>query len=187
MKSVRQWIGRGGTAALLAMVALQLMPVEAVGQQADQARVAAQKAAMQKLAFLVGTWSGPATVLRGAMEPLKLTQTEKVEWKLDGLVLEIEGAGANADGRKLFTALATVAYDDAAKAYHIRAYHDGQYLDTELTVKDGGFAWGFAAGPVHVDNTMHLTPTGEWYETTEFVMGNASPRRSMEMTLTRQP
>ncbi len=171
---------------VLVAAATLSLPVTSAAQPDAQARVAVQKAAMQKLAFLLGKWQGPITVQRGAMEPLKFTQTENVQWKLDGLVMEIEGTGTNAEGRRLFQALATVSYDDAEKKYHIRAYHDGQYLDTELTVKDEGFSWGFPAGPVHVENAMHLTPKGEWYETTEFVMTGQPSKRSMEMTLTHE-
>ena len=50
-----------------------------------------QHQAMQKLAFLEGHWSGPVTIVRGPGEPLKATQTEDVQFKLDGLVLLIEG------------------------------------------------------------------------------------------------
>ena len=56
----------------------------------QQPNVAAQRQAMKKLEFLVGHWSGTATVVRGPGEPLKLTQTEDVQFKLDGLVLLIQ-------------------------------------------------------------------------------------------------
>src|SRR5579871_5489707 len=61
--------------------------------------IEAQRAAMKKLAFLVGNWSGPVSIVRGPGEPLKLIQTEHVESRLDGLLLLIEGAGAGAGGQ----------------------------------------------------------------------------------------
>jgi hypothetical protein len=64
--------------------------------------------------------------------------------------------------------------------YHFRAYNDGRYLDTELSVTPGGFAWGYTAGPVKVTNTMRLNEKGEWAETTETAVGRplrASPLR----------
>jgi hypothetical protein len=48
-----------------------------------------------------------------------------------------------ADGRAQFQALATVAYDDATHTYRFRAYNDGHYLDTELTVLADGFPGDF--------------------------------------------
>ena len=59
-----------------------LFTVAVLAQQ--QPDVAAQRQAMKKLEFLVGHWSGTATVVRGPGEPLKLTQTEDVQFKLEG-------------------------------------------------------------------------------------------------------
>ena len=54
---------------------------------------------------------------------IKVKQTEQVTYKLDGLVLLIEGTGRNPDsGDVMFRALATVSYDEAAGVYHFRAY-----------------------------------------------------------------
>jgi len=147
----------------------------------------AQREAMHKLSFLDGNWSGPVSIAMGPGEPLHLTQTEKIEYKLDGLVLLIEGKSTAADGSVPFQALATVAYDDATHGYRIRAYNEGHYIDTELTVLADGFSWGFDAGPAHVANTMRLTAKGEWQETTEVTFGGNPPHLSVDMLLTRQP
>jgi hypothetical protein len=145
-----------------------------------------QREAMHKLLFLVGHWSGPVSIRQGPGEPLHLTQSEDVQYKLDGLVLLIEGKSTNADGKTSFSALATIAYDDASHAYRFRAYNDGHYIDTELTATSDGFSWGFAAGPAHIANTMHLTGTGEWSEVTEVTIGGNPPHRSVEMLLHHQ-
>jgi len=146
-----------------------------------------QREAMRKLSFLAGHWSGPVTIVRGPSEPLHLTQTEDVEYKLDGLVLLIEGKSTSAYGKVVFSALATIAYDDASHTYHFRAFHDGHYLDTELSVPANGFSWGFTAGPAHIVNTMHLTDKGEWDEVTEVTVGSNPPHRSVDMQLQHQP
>jgi hypothetical protein len=153
----------------------------------DQAapNVAAQREALKKLEFLVGTWSGDASVSRGPGEPLRLVQTENVQFKMDGLVLLVEGTGRNSDGQVVFRALATISYDDIAATYRFRAYSDGRYLDTDLSVTPRGFAWGYAA--VKIRNTMRLNEQGEWTETTEATVDTSPPRRSFEMTLRRQP
>lgn len=147
--------------------------------------LSAQRAAMQKLAFLRGRWSGPATVVAGPGRTLHLTQTEKVQYKLGGLVLLVEGQAANPQGKALFRALATIAYDDASRTYRFRAYHNGRYLDTALSVVPDGFSWGFAAGPAQVTNTMHLTPQGQWHEVTETSFRGGPAHSSVEMTLRR--
>lgn len=146
-----------------------------------------QRDAMRKLAFLAGRWSGPVTIVLGPGEPLHLTQTEDVVFKLGGLVLLIEGKSTGADGKAQFEALATLSFDEATHTYRLRAYNDGHYLDTELSVTGSGFAWSFAAGPAHIANTMQLTGKGEWRETTDVTFGDGPPRRSVEMLLQHQP
>ena len=154
-------------------------------QGPGQAGVEAQREAMRKLSFLAGSWTGPVTVVRGP-EPLHLTQTEQVEYKLDGLVLLIDGKSTDSDGKSSFEALATDSYDEATHAYHFRAYNGGHYIDTELTVLPDGFSWGFKAGPADIVNTMHLTAKGEWSEQTVATMGTNPPMHAVDMLLTKQ-
>jgi hypothetical protein len=179
------WLFRPTT--LLPAVFMLLFSLTLVAQQPASSSVEAQRDAMRKLSFLSGHWSGPVTIVRGTGEPLHLTQTENVEYKLDGLVLLIEGRSTSASGKVMFSALATIAYDDASRSYRFRAYHDGHYLDTELSVLDHGFSWGFTSGPAHIVNHMQLTAKGEWNEFTEVTVGSAAPRRSVEMLLQHQP
>lgn len=122
------------------LLTLSLSPL-VKAQQRSLNSVAVQREAMQKLAFLIGHWSGPLTITRGPGEVLKLTQTENVEYKLDGLVLLIEGKSIGSDGKVAFNALATVAYDDASHSYRFRAYNEGRYLDTELLVGENSFSF----------------------------------------------
>jgi hypothetical protein len=171
---------------LLATAVVMLFHLSLIAQPTASASVDAQREAMRQLSFLAGHWSGPVTIARGPGEALHLTQTEDVAYKLDGLVLLIEGKSTSADGKVTFSAMATVAYDDVSRTYRFRAYHDGHYLDTELAVPANGFSWGFMAGPAHIVNTMHLTAKGEWNEVTDVTVGNNSPHRSMDMLLQRR-
>lgn len=173
------------TGRLVAAAALVGSAVLAAAQPAQNS-TDVQREAMQKLAFLAGKWSGPVSIFRGPGEPLRLTQRENVEFKLDGLVLLIEGKSTGSDGKAQFEALATIAYDDASQIYHIRAYHDGRYVDSPLTVLTDGFSWGFASGPAKIENTMHLTAKHEWQETTKVIVGDRPAQRSVEMLLTHE-
>jgi len=172
--------------ATLAAIIVALLTTAATAQPApNNSKV--QRDAMQKLAFLEGEWSGPVTIVRGPGEPLHLTQTENIHFKLGGLVLLIEGKSTGADGTVQFEALATVAYDSGTNGYRIRAFHDGNYLDTELTVLPDGFSWGYTSGPAKIQNTMRLTAKGEWQETTTVAIGGNPPRTSVDMLLARKP
>src|SRR5260370_27654945 len=169
-------------AAFMISFSLSLAAQQPVSNSVD-----AQREAMRKLSFLAGHWSGPVTIVRGPGEALHLTQTEDVEYKLDGLVLLNEGKSTSAHGKVLFSALATIAYDDASHTHRFRAYHDGHYLDTALSVPANGFSWSFTAGPAHIVNTMHLIGKGEWDEVTKATSVSNPPHRSVEMHLQRQP
>lgn len=172
---------------LLAVALMISCSLPLAAQQPGSSSADAQREAMRKLSFLAGHWSGPVTIVRGPGEPLHLTQTEDIEYKLDGLVLLIEGQSISADGKVQFSALATIAYDDTSHTYRIRAYNDGHYLDTELSMSVKGFSWSFMAGPAHIVNTMHLTGKGEWDEVTEVIVGSNPPHRSVEMLLQQKP
>ncbi len=172
---------------LLAAACMILFSLALAAQQPGSNSVDLQREAMRKLSFLAGHWSGPVTIVRGPGEPLRLAQAEHVQYKLDGLLLLVEGKSTGADGKVAFNALATIAYDDASHTYRFRAYNDGHYIDTELSVSGNGFSWGFVEGPAHVLNTMHLTDKGEWSETTEVTVGSNPPHRSVEMVLQHQP
>jgi hypothetical protein len=171
----------------IAAIVLAASTMTVTAQQPPSSSVTAQREAMKKLAFLAGSWSGLVSISRGPGEPVKLTQTENVQYKLDGLVLLIEGQSVGTDGKPQFQAMATISYDDAAHVYRFRAYNDGHYIDTELTLNPDGFAWGFHAGPAKIQNTMHLTAKGEWQETTDVTFGSNPPQRSVDMLLQHQP
>lgn len=169
-------------ASMMISFSLSVAAQQPVSNNADT-----QREAMRKLSFLAGHWSGPVTIVRGPGEALHLSQTEDVEYKLDGMVLLVEGRSTSADGKVLFSALATIAYDDASRTYRFRAYNDGHYLDTELSAPANGFSWSFTAGPAHIVNTMHLTGKGEWDEVTEVTVGSNPPHRSVDMLLQHRP
>jgi hypothetical protein len=55
--------------------------VSSMSQQLHTPDVEAQRAAMKKLSFLAGKWSGEARILHGTGDPLELVQTEEVQYK----------------------------------------------------------------------------------------------------------
>ncbi len=149
----------------------------------------AQRAAMKKLSFLVGKWSGKARVLRGSGETLELIQTEEAQYKLDGLILMIEGIGrSKSDGKIALQALGVVSYDDEVGAYRMRAYNDGRYMETQLKLTDTGneITWSFALREIKTSSVLRINEKGEWTELTEITVGSQPPRRFMELTVSPQ-
>jgi hypothetical protein len=150
-----------------------------------QPDLGAQAAAMKKLEFLKGTWTGEATMMMGP-QPLKLNITDDVQFKQDGLLLVLERIGRDAAGKVIFSALATVAYDDASRQYRFRAHSSGKFMDAPFQAGDKSYEWTFAEGPATVRHVMRLGSQGEWVEFAELVSDKSPPRKAMVMT-TRKP
>jgi hypothetical protein len=148
-----------------------------------------QRAAMKQLSFLKGQWSGQARMQRGKGEPLELAQTENAQYKLDGLVLIIEGTGRTmSDGKAALQALAIISYDDEAKAYRMRAYNDGRYLETQVKLAESGkgLTWGFTIGQIKTSSILAINDKGEWTEAGEITIGAQPPRKFLELTVRRE-
>jgi hypothetical protein len=148
-----------------------------------------QRAAMKKLNFLVGEWAGEARVLRGPGESTELLQTEEARYKLDGLILTIEGVGrTKSDGKPILQALGVISYDDESKTYHMRAFNDGRFLETEVKLQEDGegMTWGFALGEVRTKSVMQINDKGEWTELHEITIGSQPTKKLMELVVRRQ-
>jgi hypothetical protein len=107
--------------------------------------IEAQRAAMKKLDFLLGTWAGEARIVRGPGEMVEMMQTEEAQYKLDGLVLTIEGVGrTKSEGKAVLQAFGIISYDDESEKYYMRAFNDGRFLEPEVKLLDAakGMSWG---------------------------------------------
>jgi hypothetical protein len=150
--------------------------------------VGAQRAAMKKLAFLVGKWSGEASVFRGPGQTGELSQTEEAQFKLDGLILEIEGVGrTKSDGKVALQALGLISFDDESGTYQMRAFNDGRWLETDIKLGNDGnsISWGFALGEIKTNSVMHINEKGEWTEKTELTIGGRPAQKFIDLTVRR--
>jgi hypothetical protein len=150
----------------------------------------AQRAAMKKLDFLIGNWSGEVKLLRSPGEPTELLQTEKAEYKLDGLILLIEGSGRSKSTHQLvIQAFGVLSYDDEFSVYHLRAFNDGRFLESEVKLLEdaNGMTWGFTLGEIKTHSILRINDKGEWTELAEITLGAQPPRKLLELTVRRQP
>ena len=160
---------------------------EAAAQRPDPAAtMAAQKAAMARLARLDGVWRGPAWTFLASGAKQDAIQTERVGPFLDGTVKVVEGRGYDPKtGAAIFNALAVISYDPAKDAYNLRTYAQGQSGDFKLTPTDDGYIWEIPAGPtMTIRYTVVITDT-TWKEVGDRITQSAPPARFMEMTLTK--
>jgi hypothetical protein len=143
---------------------------------------------MSKLGFLAGKWTGEARLLRGPGEPLVLAQTEEARYKLGRLILEIEGIGrTKPDNQPVLQALGIISFDDETGTYHLRAFNDGRFLQTEVKLLEDGqsLTWGFALGTIKTSSVLRINEKGEWTELAEITIGSQPPRRFLQLTVKR--
>jgi hypothetical protein len=173
---------RSGKFVLCAVAALCL------AQAPRTPNLGAQHAAMDKLRFLVGSWSGSARIWRSREDVLELTQTEQVTYKLDGLVLTVEGVGVDkSTGKPSLQALGLISFDDATGVYHMRAFNDGRWLESNVELDEARkqLHWGFTFSQIKTKSVLQLEDTGTWTETHE-VSVNAQPyAKFMDVSVVR--
>ena len=158
-------------------------------QPLHQPDLSKQRAAMQRLNFLIGSWSGEAHVQRGPGTFATLTQTENVEYRLGGLVLVIEGIGRpQTDQEPPLQALGVISYDDATDAYHFRAWNDGRFLESDIQLLDDGksLRWGFGVGDIRTSSLLQIDKDGQWTENADLTIGSQPPRKLMDLTVRRK-
>lgn len=170
----------------LALVLLFLAPAANAQRPPDaDALIAAEKAAMAKLAYMDGVWRGPAWSITPAGRH-EVVQTERIGPFLDGAVKVLEGRGYNPDGSTGFNAFGTISYDPRTQAYTLHSYAQGHAGDFPLRITDNGYVWEVPAGPGAVIRYTATVGGGAWREVGHYVAAaGGEPRQVFEMNLKR--
>jgi hypothetical protein len=149
----------------------------------------AQREAIKKLDFLIGKWAGEARLFRGPAEWVELLQTEEAQYKLDGLIVVIEGVGRTKSGAQpLLQALGIISYDDERGKYQLRAFNDGRFLESQVTLLEEGqgMTWGFALGEIKTNSVLRINERGEWTEFAEISIGSQPSKKLLDLTVRKQ-
>ena len=143
---------------------------------------------MRKLDWLTGEWKGEASVQMGPKAERAL-QTERVQSKLGGKVLVIEGLGKRrledgTAGEVVHDALAVVSWDDKTKKYRFDAWTERSgYVEAWLEAGDHRAIWGFDTPQGKIRYTITRGDQGQWLEIGEFSRDGKEWRKFFEMTL----
>ena len=165
--------------ALMFLAALLVVPAYA----ADE---------MRKLDWLVGEWTGEASVQSGPGKGEMALQTERVQSRQGGKILVVEGLGKKklADGTAgdvVHDAFGVIWYDEQGKKYHFNAWTAQRgYVDAWFEVKgDGSAQWGFDIPQGKIRFTITRTEKGEWQEVGEYSPDGTRWFKTLEMKLTK--
>lgn len=170
-----------GGAVLLAIASV---PAVAQNPYDPAVRIAAQREAMGRLAFMDGVWRGPAWTVTTAGRR-ELTQTERIGAFLDGAIRVIEGRGYEQDGTVGFNALGVISFDPRSRTYRMSSWAMGQAGDFPLALTETGYVWEVPAGPAATIRYTATIRDGSWREVGERIVAGAAPVQIFEMNLRR--
>jgi hypothetical protein len=99
--------------------------------------------------------------------------------------VERRRAHAKADHRPVLRAFGIISYDDERKAYCMRAFNDGRFVETDVELGDDGrsLTWGFATAQYRTSSVLRIDDEGRWTESHEINIGDEPPRKFMELTV----
>jgi hypothetical protein len=141
---------------------------------------------MKKLDWMVGEWNGAATTQTGAEKHMSHV-TERIQWKLGGKALLVEGLGKDGSGAVVHEALAVISYNEAAKKYEFDAW-TARYPHTDTWFEVGATTaqWGFDTPQGKVRYSISRTPSGQWIEIGEYSADGTKWMKFFDMTLTKK-
>ena len=149
------------------------------------------RARLAPLTWLVGEWSGPATITSGG-RTFALTQRETVQEAANGTVLMVRGRGSMTDAtgveREVFQAAGLLSYDVGTQRFTwVSSGGSGHLGISAATVNGSSFVWSMPdRGTIKTRYTISRTPEGAWYELGEESTEGVTWTRTLEMTLKRQ-
>jgi hypothetical protein len=162
---------------------LQAQPSELVGKEK-----------MKAFGYWAGRWQGEGSIQMGPGQPKKSAVDEHMEFKLEGMVLLIEGIGKGVEetnkGNVVHHALGILSFDQATNQYVLNSYlKDGKNTQAWFNIlEENKYQWGFDVPNGKIKYTITLEPAkNTWNEIGEFSKDNGSTwMKFFEMNLKKQ-
>jgi hypothetical protein len=160
-----------------------------MGQTAAKATLPNDKSKMQIFSNWIGKWSGEGSMQQGPGAPKKSNVEETIEWKLDGMIVAVEGIGRTADDKIVHHAFGVLSYDQLTQTYKFKTYlKDGKTADAWFEPKGNDmFQWGFDVPSGKIRYTITIDPEAKkWAEVGEFTQDGNVWQKFFEMNLLKQ-
>jgi hypothetical protein len=151
----------------------------------------ANRAAIEKLSFMIGSWRGDAWQMQGPGNRVETRMHEVVTLGPGGAVLLVEGKGeipgeGGSDGRVVHHAFGIISFDPGRNSYTLRSYlANGMLGDFDLVPVEGGVMWSREVPGGRIRYTAKYG-NGEWHEIGEFSRDGTTWSKMMEMRLKKQ-
>jgi hypothetical protein len=158
-----------------------------------QAQEIGDKQKMEVFSDWVGQWEGESTIQMGPGAAHKANVDEHIEFKLDGMVLMMQGVGTTADATTkkesiVHQALGILSYDQQSGRYKFRTWlADGKMTEAWFKdLSDDKYQWGFDTPQGKVRYNIALDPAKKnWRETGEFSSDGTKWHKFLEMNLAK--
>lgn len=173
---------------LLMLLALAVPAAARTAAAQQPGDAAASREAMQRLAWLEGTWRGGGWMQMGRTRE-DATVVETARFAAGNTVMVIEGLGTRPDPaggppRAVHQAFGIVWYDAVAREHRMRAWRvDGGMLDPTISVRADTLVWGFKTPQGQVRFTVTKDPEGRWHEVGHFAADGTTWQPFFEMRL----
>jgi hypothetical protein len=171
-----------------------LLAAAGTGRAQVMPDLAKQHDQMRKVSFLAGRWEGEGWAQMGPGGREEFLQTEEVVWKLDSLVVQIDGLGRKKSpdgsaGAVSHQALGVLSYDEPGARYRFLAYTaEGRVADATATVAERSLVWSFGVpGGIQIRYTIMIDEKDQWQEIGEFSPDRENWTQFLQMTLRRKP
>jgi len=158
-------------------------------------RLAAQemgnKEKMKAFTGWEGHWQGEGSIQMGPGEPKKSKVDERIAYKLDGMVLLVEGTGKSMDGSEtvVHQALGLLSYNQGTSQYKFSTFlRDGKSADAWFNDLGGNkFQWGMdIPNRGKIKYSITIDPARKtWNEVGEFSQDGISWMKFFEMNLNK--
>lgn len=141
-----------------------------------------------------GEWQGEGSMQMGPGPVKKSNVTEKIEYKLDGTILVVEGIGKSVDAttkQEVIShhAFGILSFDAASQEYKFKSYiQDGKSAEAWFTILESNkYAWGFDTPNGKIRYTIVIDAVKKtWNEVGEFSRDGAQWMRFFEMNLVKK-
>lgn len=121
-----------------------------------------ERAAMEKLSYMVGHWRGESQLNPGGDGP-SARAAEEVSLRMNGTLLVIEGySESESDPQDASESLALVWFDSATSEYRMAAFVDGRVIYPDVERQDEGLTWHAEVDGVQI--RQRLTFDGDRWE-----------------------
>jgi hypothetical protein len=147
---------------------------------------AINKEKMKVFSAWVGQWQGEGSMQTGPGEAKKSSVDEKIEMKLDGTILVVEGLGKN-EGAVVHNAFGIISYDQMTSQYKFKTYvKEGRTADAWFNVLgENKYQWGFdVPNGGKVRYTINIDGK-KWNEIGEYSRDGNTYMKTFEMNLTK--